>query len=76
LITISGQRDRYRGHKIKKETNIKLYLVVMYKAKWLFLYLFGYGKQNKIKYKKVYFTLNMYYCQTYIFQKIIFYFIL
>lgn len=77
MITISGQWDRYRGHKIKKETIIKLYLVVIYKAKWLFLYLFGYDKQNKIKCKKVYFTLDMYCCQTYIFQKIIFlYFII
>jgi hypothetical protein len=29
----------------------------------------GYSGQKKIKYKKIYFTLNMYYCQTYIFKK-------
>jgi hypothetical protein len=29
--------------------------------------LFGYGVQDRIKYKKVYFILNIYCCQTYIF---------
>jgi len=31
--------------------------------------MFGYGGQEKIKYKKNYFTLNMYCCRTYIFKK-------
>jgi hypothetical protein len=31
--------------------------------------MFGYDRQDIIKYKKIYFIINMYYCQTYIFEK-------
>ena len=39
----------------------------MYKIKWLSLYSIWYNEQDKIKYKKLFLTLNMYGCQTYIF---------
>ena len=39
----------------------------MYKTNKLFSIIFGYGGQDKIKYKKF---ILMYYCQTYIFLKI------
>ena len=31
--------------------------------------MYGYGGQDRIKYEKLYFTLNLYYYQTYIFKK-------
>jgi len=80
---------------------IKFYLIMIYKIKWLifypfwsnfiipimitilfdqivfdndiqnkvtdFFYRFDYGRQDKIKYEKFYFTLNMCYCQICIF---------
>jgi hypothetical protein len=30
--------------------------------------MYGYGRQDIIKYEKLYFTLNLYYYQTYIFK--------
>ena len=47
---------------------IKLCLIVIYKIKYLFLcILSGYNRQDKINIYKKYFTLGMYYYQTYIF---------
>ena len=60
-------KNRDNKDQSEKKTKTKLYLVVMTRKNNYLCILFGHGEQDKIKYKKFYFILNIYCYPTYIF---------